>query len=429
VPLVACPQCATTLKIPDGASGNVKCPKCASIFPVVAKPAAKLAFEVVGEAPPPAPKLAAKPQPLNPNFEVIDEPKPKKKAIALDEDDRPRSKRRRDDEDDEDRPRKKRRRREDDDEDDWQPVGNRGSSGPAKVGMLLVSISLWMYASTFALLALFLLIAWLGAAIPSALMIITGLLGLANWVVALIGLAFCIAGPPQSRGLAIAATAVAAIHLILAFVVANNEKLMNIGALAIGGASASGRADRLKSLGEKAQKETDPARRREYEREAREIIENLSDTPGLGRKSEMRWHDLATLLPFSDILIAQLSYESKTFNDYVLGLISGLLEVARGVLLILLIGSVGRAARDHYVADRSMMSMIVFSISIGVAMIVWLIISVIGHESKSSSNPTRGGIDWLIAGALVTYLIHLGTLVYPAVLSLGAKNAAARKAR
>src|SRR4051795_12650396 len=87
VPLVACPKCATTLKIPDGASGNVKCPKCGMIFPVAAKHAAAPAFEVVEEFPAPAPKPAAKPQPIEPDFEVVDEPKPKKKVLALDDDD------------------------------------------------------------------------------------------------------------------------------------------------------------------------------------------------------------------------------------------------------------------------------------------------------------------------------------------------------
>ena len=74
--------------------------------------------------------------------------------------------------------RRKERRRDydDDDEPDWRPAAKGGSFGPARVGMLLVSISLWMYLGTFALLALFLLIAWAGASIPSALMIITGLL-------------------------------------------------------------------------------------------------------------------------------------------------------------------------------------------------------------------------------------------------------------
>jgi len=431
VPLVACPKCATNLKIPDGASGNVKCPKCTTIFPVVAKPVAP-AFEVVEDAPRPA----AKPQPLEPDFEVVDEPKPKRKAVVADDDDdydRPRGRRRRDyDDDEDDRPRKKKRRRDYEDDDDWQPVGNRGAFNAAKVGMLLVSISLWMYVGTFALLALFLLIAWMGASIPSALMIITGLVGLANWVVALIGLGFCIAGPSKSRGLAIAATAVAAVHIIMAFVVANNEKSVNPGVVGIGLASFSSRADRIKSLGEKAIKESDPSRRNAIEKELRELLEDSGSIGGLNRKSEMRWPDLATLMPFSDILIAELSYDSKGFNDYVLGLLSGLLEVARGVLLILLIGSVAHAAREHDVGERSTMAMIGFSIATAVAMVVWLIIRVITEESGKSSTSASAGksqLHWFIAGAVVVYLIHLGSLVFPAVLSLGAKNAAARRGR
>ena len=40
MPVVVCPKCSTNLKIPDGASGNVKCPKCGAIFPTAAKPSA-----------------------------------------------------------------------------------------------------------------------------------------------------------------------------------------------------------------------------------------------------------------------------------------------------------------------------------------------------------------------------------------------------
>lgn len=430
--VVVCPKCSTNLKIPDGASGNVKCPKCGSIFPTAAKPVlpAAPAFEVVDAAP--APKPVAKTQPLEPEFEVIDEPKPKRRARD-DDDDRPRSKRRRDDDDYDDRPRKKKQRRDyDDEDDDWQPAANRGAFGPAKVGMLMVSISLWMYAATFALLALFLLIAWLGASIPSALMIITGLLGLANWVVALIGLGFCIAGPARSRGLAIAATAVATIHIIMAFVVANNEKSVNPGVVAISLASFASRADRAKSLGEKIRKETDPAKRAAYEKEARELFEDIGSIRGRGDKSEMRWPDLATLMPFSDIVIAEISYDSKDFSDYVLGLLSGLLEVARGILLILLIGSLAQAAKDHDVSQRSMMAMIGFSVATGVCLVVWLIIRVITEESSkpsTSGSASKSGLHWFIAGAVVVFLIHLGSLVFPAILALGAKNAAARRSR
>jgi len=55
VPVIACPKCPTQLKVPDGVSGNTRCPKCGTIFPVV-----KPAFEVVEEPPRPAPRPAPK---------------------------------------------------------------------------------------------------------------------------------------------------------------------------------------------------------------------------------------------------------------------------------------------------------------------------------------------------------------------------------
>lgn len=441
MPLVSCPKCATNLKIPDGAAGNVKCPKCNTIFPV-SKPAP--AFEVVEDEPPkpakpaaPAPKPAAKPEVLEPDFEVVDETKPGKKKVVriieIDADDLDDL-----DDDDDDRPRKKKKKKrrdydEDDDDEPWQPASKGGSFGPAKVGMLLVAISLWLYVGTFALLAFFLMIAWAGASIPSGLMILTGLLGLGNWIVALIGLGFCIAGPSKSRGLAIAATSVAAVHLVMAFVVANNEKSINPGHAAIALASFSSTADKIKSLGEKAMKETDPAKRREYERELREYLDDRRGSVEGSSRSEMRWPDLATLLPYPDILIAQLAYESRHFSDYVLGLLSGLLEVARLILIVLLIGAVGHAARDREVSDRSIYATIGFSIGMGVALLVWLIIRVIGEESTKSTTASasagKGQLHWFIAGAMIVYLVHLGTLVLPAILGMNAKSAAAYRAR
>ena len=48
----------------------------------------------------------------------------------------------------------------------------------------------------------------------------------------------------------------------VAFVVANDSKSLNPSTAVISLQSFSSKADRLKSLGEKLQKETDPARRR-----------------------------------------------------------------------------------------------------------------------------------------------------------------------
>jgi LSD1 subclass zinc finger protein len=458
VPIVSCPKCPTKLRIPDGATGNVKCPKCNTIFPAAATP--EPAFEVIDEAPAkpaaPARPAASPPPPAKADFEFDDDPKPKKKRVVArvevdeDEDDRPRSKRRRDDEDDEDdRPRRGRsrgRRRDYDDEDDdydnYRSSGKQGGFGPAKTGTMLLSISLWMYFGTFALLAFFLLLAWVGVSIPNGLMIVIGLLGLGNWIVGLIGLGFCIAGPAKARGLAIAATVVASVHLIMAFVVANNTKAGIFGEHTIESLSAMNKFERLMNLQKKIQNETDPKRQKELMEEGRALMgddrEEFKDAlEGKGSRSSMRWADLATMLPMSDQLIAVLSYQSKLFEEYLLPLFGGLLELARLILIILLLGAIARSAKAHDAAERSITSTVVVGGTVLAATIVVLILAVI-VDSYSSSKVTsmeaaqslgRKLMNWGAIGALLVYVLHLVGLLIPPFMAGMTSSGCSRRSR
>ena len=429
MPVVSCPQCATRLKIPDGASGNVKCPKCAAIFAVTAS-SPPPAFEVVEDDPPasPPPPPARRPA-TAPAFEVVDEPPPKKKRIVVTDDD------------EEDRPRK-RPRRDDDEEDEYdrRPSGNRSAYGAAKVGMLLVSISLWLYMGTFALLGFFLLLAWMGASIPEVLMILTGLLGLGNWVVALIGLGFSIAGPSKSRGLAIAATAVAAVHLVMAFVVANNTKAGFFGFHTIPALSMLNKFERATDIMKKMERETDPKRLEALQRELQDLSEDGDRRignvrPGSRTESEMRWSDLSTLMPYSDQFIGVLSYQSKAFSNYVLPLLSGLLEVARLVLLVLLIGAVGKAVKDYDAGEKSLMATFIAGGAALAAMVVVVLVMVILDNSKPATpksleeaqKSAKGQMTWSILGELLVYAIHIGSLVLPALLALKVSSSARRR--
>lgn len=106
---VHCPGCNARLNAPDSAAGrNVKCPKCQTLMTIPAKEAAADDFEVVDE---PAPKKpAAPPRKPVPVPAPTKRPAVKKDIFVDDEDDdRPRKRRRGDDddEDDDDRPRKK----------------------------------------------------------------------------------------------------------------------------------------------------------------------------------------------------------------------------------------------------------------------------------------------------------------------------------
>jgi LSD1 subclass zinc finger protein len=481
VPLVSCPKCATNLKIPEGASGNVKCPKCAAIFPVAAKPAAAPAFEVVEDVPAPTPRRTAKPEVLEPDFDVVEDPKPRKKVVEadLDDDDRPRSKRRRDsdDEEDDDRPRRKKGRRRDyDEEDDWQPAGKSGV-GAAKVGMLMIVISLWLYFGTFVLLGLLLLIAWLGASIPNGLLIVPGLLGLTNWVVALIGLGFCIAGPSKARGLAIATTAVAAVHLVMSFVVANDSTSSLFGSHSIQAASEYNKSDRFFRLAKAAAKNPDGPEAKELREEFKDRRGDRGDELiGLGiavqmmgsqakgddrvdldrlikeknAESKMRWVDLGTLLPYSDKLIGILAYNSRFFEDYILSFLSGLLEVARLILLVLTVGAVARSIKAHDAAGRAQVGLIAAAIACGVALIIGLLVAVMmdNHASdlvkkmkdppanasrSEETNPMKEIMgppkNYMAVGDLLLFGLHGGALIVPVLAAHGAYSAAARRAR
>lgn len=448
MPILTCPKCPTKLKVPNGVTRNVKCPKCGTVFRVAAPSAPPPpAFELVEDEPPSLPTAQKTSAPLRPpkaatkaeqpDFEIIDdeEPPPKKKKAAV-----ARREHAEDDfDDEEDRPRHKKlgkrrpRSDDDDDADDWRPRA-AGGWGAAKVGMLLVSISLWMYLGTFAFLTFFLLIGWLGAVIPKSLMILLGLLGLANWIVALVGTSFCIAGPGRARGLAIAATVVAAVHLVLGFVVANNTKAGLLSTPSLRTLNAFNRMVNFTNLRKQMEKETDPGKIRQLQQQLEEYRDSGGDFPlaGLIPRDEMRWSDLATLSPTADWWLGHLIYNSEHFSDFILPTLAGFVEVARLILLILLVGSVAAAAKEPGLRQQALISAFIAGGATVAATIVLAIVMVILNETKPSKTPlgdtmTLGRQNWLVAGELITYLLHTAALILPAIVSLSVSIACGRR--
>lgn len=511
MPLVACPQCSTNLRVPDGPVPAVRCPKCQTIFqpPQPTQPA----FEVVEEEPvvearrapvPPRPAPAkAAPSKPGQDFDVVEENKSRSgvgKALSLDEDedDRPRSRRSRDEgdddddrprsrkrshdyddeEDEDDRPRKRRKGRRDDDEDEPRPKAAKGSLGIARVGLLLILISLGLYLAGISLHLLFLFIAWLGGSIPNGLILMTGLFGLANWIVALVGLGMSIAGPSRSRGLAIAATSVAVVHLILAFVVANNRDSIPFSSNSILVLSYQNRVeaaqDLQKELDKERAKDANSQRVKDLREELRSRQEDardaMEDSP---RLTGMRWHDMTTMLPQLDKLVAVLSYSSKAFDEYLLSMFAGLAELARLILVVMVVGSLAAAAKNHGAAEKAKIGWISAAIASGVGMLVVLLVAVILDSYASDfkkavtgglSSPEmpraggnlqewrqqqeqwakdrqseaekmqerlrslqRGAKNWQAGGEFLIYLIHGGVLVLPALAALSAYSSSSRR--
>jgi hypothetical protein len=315
------------------------------------------------------------------------------------DDDRPRGRRRRDEDDNEeedDRPRRKRRERDDT---DYSPPGKAAKFGVGRVGVLLVLISLGIYAGSLAMQAMFLLLALLGGVIPSGLLLVLGILGLANWVVGAVGLGLCIGGPSRGRGLAIAALSVAVVHLILAFITVNDTDSIVGSNLATPILSSLNHAENMQSLVRELEKEQqkNPGSAR-----AKELREEINSYKGdkddfvlvfdeKSRGSKMRWFDMTTHLTYLDKLIAILSYESKLFSKCLLGFFCGLSELARLILMALLLGSLARAAKAGGAASKAKLGWIVAASATGAAILVMLLCFVIADsiekDNKSVSAP------------------------------------------
>jgi hypothetical protein len=420
VPVVACPKCPAQLKIPDGVSGNTKCPKCGTVFPVVARPA----FEVVDDAPRPAAKAPADEEP---EFEVVeddDEPPRKKRKPKRDEDDedfeveivvydedgneimrsRERGRSRDDDDEDEDeRPRKKKkakkkRRRYDDDEGYWQP-GPRGGGGfgNGRTGALLMGISFWLNLGAYGLIALISLGLWLmllsatGAdtglrvrgsrsdgSFSEFAIVLPGLVGLGAWIVGTIGSSFAIGGPQRARGMAITATVFAGLHLVLLGVTFSNMH---------GGATVA---------------------------------------RGLGVGSPA-WLFVASALPALDSLLPMMIYSSRAASDgdYLVALLAAVCELLRLIFMLLAIKKTAEAARDGYAAEKAQFGLtMVAMVAGGVAAFALLMVTLLA-EGAFKSFETIAHLT--IFTVLVVYLGYAFMMLNPALAALQTKDACARR--
>lgn len=380
----------------------MRCPGCQTIF----SPAANAAPR---PAPPPPPQPA-------PEFEVVDDEPPRSRGRDRDrdrdrdddEDDRPRKKRRRDDdEDDRDRPRSRSRSRDDDSDDDDRPRkrsrrdddydDDRDRDRPnrrrkrrddyddeptppdkkapyrrAKVGALLVMISLWIYLGSLGLMALFVLLLWAGASFgEGGLFILPGLAGLANWLVAGVGLGLIISGPQKSRGLAIAAASLAGVHLILTIV-------------------------------------------------------SLSQMERWMFLSSVGWITCVSQLPFVDMVLPFLIYSKTTgglSGEFTIVVLAGVCEIARLILVMLTLRSLAEAARDTDAGGKCQSAVMIASAVMGGAAILVLLAIVIVVESKMTTGARH------LMGATMT-LVYLGyalMLVPAAMAAMDTKDAVDRR--
>ena len=241
---IECPGCKWKGPVPDKALGKkLRCPLCRHEFLVEApqpspppstRPKSALAedeLELVEDDPP---------QEDLGDFQIVEDDKKERLSSKRkdrdkdDDDDRPRKKRRErdeDDEEDEDRPKKRRSRKEEDEDDEDEEEKNRpkkrkptdplkltgAQTHTARQAVYLNHMAAYMYLGSLLIFDIFLLI-MLFVPLPAVLICIPGLLGLANWVVAIIGFIFALGGPKakNAQPLTIATLCVAGVHFLIA---------------------------------------------------------------------------------------------------------------------------------------------------------------------------------------------------------------------
>jgi len=299
------------------------------------------------------------------------------------------------------------------------------------VGLLLIVISLGLYIGGMFLHTLFVFLALLGGVVPSGLSLVTGILGLANWIIGLIGLGLCIGGPPRIRGLTIAALAVAAVHLILALIAVNDNDSFTGSNISVPVLSGLNRAvayqDLQKELQKEFQKNPGSARSKELQEELKSYEKEGSDGGILfgegSSRSKMRWGDLVSLQTAFEKLIEILSYENKAFSKYLLSMFCGMAELARAILLILVIGSLAGVAKHYNAQSKAKIGWISVASVAGAALLIFLLCHVIADSGTKDAKKAfedgfsslRAPFRWLGVAEFLVFALQAGALVLPAL--------------
>jgi len=339
-----------------------------------------------------------------------DRPRGKKKSRRDDdddddEDDRPRSKKKRsrddDDDDDDDRPRgkKKRRRDDDDDDDDWHDAPSRKSNGfgNAKTGVLLLNISFWLYMSSLAIITLMILLGWVAVDSMTGgggrgsrggsssdgewfftLLMLPGLLGLGNWIVATIGFAFCIGGPQKARGLAITSTVFAGVHLVLIMLTFTTVR-SSMGVLPMGG-------------------------------------------------DAMSWPMVATILPVLDMilpsfLIPGTRVSGMIGSGVIFAVLGAVCELLRLIFGMMLVKELATAAKDYDSAEKAQMGMVGSYVIVGGSALIVFLLALMARAGVGM------GMNAFIGVFMLIYLGLTAMTVMPLMATSGARSSLARKAR
>lgn len=354
---LTCPTCQSGLQVPDGTTAHVRCPACKSVFP--AEDGLAPAVPVPVPLPPPPPPPA--PPPPKPKRE---EPKPKPK--------------RRDEEDDEDRNRNRDVDVSDDEEkppprpkekSKFTPEEKRQLRSGFQRGMFgarCVQISLLFYLPAVLFVPLHQIIAEITKQDMGFILVVAGILGLANWTIGTVGMALAASGPPSPGHwrFAVSGLIVTFVHGVLLLAVI------------------------LKT-------------------------QSNADYRGLDRET-MRWAQIATQYESLSFYLSYVVYPDDIplkRTDTILGFITGVFEMVRLILLLLTLGCLARAAGDKTLAEDCTRMAGRITIIPGLMALGMLIYKIVVIETGATSGFMVYFLNYLYRGITVAVAAILGMTI------------------
>ena len=359
--LLTCPDCGSGLEVPDGTTALVRCPACKTVFAPADDPA---------------------PEPEDDEDEDREEPRARTRKSARvddgDEDDRPRKRAsaNRDFDpltEEDERERKKRRRRSGTHETlaTHEKAARRRAFERAAWGCRLIWISFVLFMLSMVLIIIFFFQLALLRFISPSMMYITlaGILGLINWILAAVGIGLCLSGPraPGHWQYGIAAAVATVIHLVLVLTLVSQGK--EVGLLAAESTDVS------------------------------------------------RWELLPTRLDATMFYLTMAVYQEQGFTpkgQFVVSMFTGVVEMVRTVLIMMMLSCLARAALDEELAHKCTRTAGVAAGGPGlIALIMFLVVA--------SLIETNAGVNLftlvlIVAVKMGIYAILIGVL-FPAFMA------------
>jgi hypothetical protein len=304
--LLTCPNCGSGLQVPDGTAAMVRCPACKTVF---------------------SPADSAPPEPEDEEEERQERPRKRKPARDEDEPRKKKAAKERESEKEEGenrdfdpepvdrRSRRKKRRREADEQlTPEERAARKAAFARAAVGAKLIWVSFGLFLlSMFCVVLFFFQFAVARLIAPSPTYIVAaGVFGLLNWILAAVGVGLCLSGPraPGHWGYGISAAVAVAVHIVFLLALVAQAKDVAIG-----------------QAGDNQQ---------------------MTDL--------VRWGQLPTRMDATMMYLTVICYQDQLAGlpkgAMVLSMVTGLVEMVRAVLIMMLLSCLARAALDEELAHK-----------------------------------------------------------------------------